>query len=69
MIEFKTITECQDYLRSNKLKKGIFFFNVYGWSRFFTLEPTFCTPNGKDKNFPSRVEIGLRSEKPKIISN
>jgi hypothetical protein len=68
MNEFKSITECQDYLRSKNLKKGVFFFNVYGWERFFTLEPTFCTPTGKHKDFPSRVQINLRSDKPKLIS-
>ena len=69
MSEFKNVNECKDYLRSNNLKKGIFFVNVYGWDKFFTLEPTFCTPTGLDKNFPRKVEIGVRTERPRVIYN
>ena len=65
--EFKNIQECQDYLRSTKQKKAIFYFNVYGWSSYFTLEPTFATPSGRLKDFPRRAEISLRMTKPKVI--
>jgi hypothetical protein len=62
MIEFKSLSDCQDYLRSNSLNKGFFFYNVYGWEYYFTLEPTSFTPTGKKKGFPRQVEITLRSK-------
>ena len=67
MTEFKNVSDCVDYLRSNNLKKGIFFVNIYGWNKYFTLEPTFHTPTGLDKNFPRKVEIGTRTERPRVV--
>ena len=65
--EFKNIQECKDYLKATKQKRARFFYNVYGWTSYFTLEPTFATPSGKLKEFPREVEISTRMQKPKII--
>lgn len=65
--EFKNIQECQAYLRATNQKRAIFYFNVYGWSSYFTLEPTFATPSGRLKEYPRRAEISLRMTKPKIV--
>lgn len=65
--EFKNIQECKEYLKATKQKKAIFYFNVYGWSSYFTLEPTFATPSGRLKEYPRKAEISTRMTKPKVI--
>lgn len=65
--EFKNIQECKDYLKANNQKRAKFYVNVYGWTTYFTLEPTFATPSGKLKEFPREVEISTRMRKPKVI--
>ena len=65
--EFKNIEECKDYLRTVKLKKAIFYFNVFGWSTYYTLERTFATPTGKLKGFPHSVVISTAMLRPKVI--
>lgn len=65
--EFKNIQECQAYLKTTKQKRARFFVNFYGWSSYFTLEPTFATPSGRLKEYPREVEISTRMTKPKVI--
>ena len=65
--EFKNIQECKDYLKATNQKRAKFYVNVYGWTTYFTLEPTFATPSGKLKEFPREVEISTRMRKPKVI--
>jgi hypothetical protein len=62
-----TLEQAKEYLRENKKTKGEFYFNVYGWSNYYTLEPTFATPTGNLKEFPRKVIISTRTTKPKAI--
>ena len=51
-----TIDQAKEYA----LKEGKpirFFVNVYGWSTYYTLKPTFATPTGKLKEFPRTVKF------------
>lgn len=53
MIEFKTIKEATSHLRNVKAKGKIpIYYNIYGWTTYFTLEPTFATPTGNHPDFP-----------------
>ena len=36
-----------------------FYFNVYGWDTYYTLEPTFATPTGNLKGFPRKKQISI----------
>jgi len=59
MFKFNTISDCQDYLRSNSLKKGYFFYNECGFEKYFTLEQVpFTYVDG----FSIQVEITLQSK-------
>lgn len=59
MFKFKTISDCQDYLRSKSLKKGYFFYNVSGFENYFTLEQVpFTYVDG----YSIKVEITLKSK-------
>lgn len=49
--------EAIQYVVDSGKEKMKFFNNVYGWSQYFTLTPTFATPTGNDKNFPAKVSI------------
>lgn len=49
--------EAIQYVADSGKEKMKFFNNVYGWSQYFTLTPTFATPTGNDKNFPAKVSI------------
>lgn len=55
-----TLEQAIKYLEDNGLKEKEFFFNVYGWSTYYTLEPTFATPSGKHEDFPRSVMITRR---------
>jgi hypothetical protein len=39
----------------------LFYYNVFGWKQYFTLEPTFATPTGKlwNEGFPRVVKIDV----------
>lgn len=49
-IEF-TMKEAQEYT-TKRGKNTKFYYNVFGWTTYFTLKPTFATPTGKAKGFP-----------------
>ena len=64
MVEFKSISDCQDYLRSKSLKKGCFFYNECGWEKYFTLEQVpFTYVDG----YSILVQITLRSQNFGVI--
>ena len=52
-----TYTEAQEYIKSIERKRMNFYYNVYGWDEYYTLEPTFATPTGKLKDFPRIKQI------------
>lgn len=56
-LEFKNIEECKNYLNVNNLKKLDFYFNFYGWDFYYSLNPTFATPSGKNKLYPRKCKI------------
>jgi hypothetical protein len=59
MVEFETLSDCQDYLRSKSLKKGCFFYNELNGREYFTLEQVpFTYVDG----YSIEVEITLRSQ-------
>ena len=53
-----TYEEAQEYIRSKGRKRMTFYFNVYGWNTYYTLEPTFATPTGNLKGFIPFSVIG-----------
>ena len=57
LMETKEFTkqEALAYLKSSNLSKARFFVNVYGWTVYYTLKPTWCTPTGNLKEFPRSV--------------
>lgn len=57
--EFNTELDCKKYLLDNNLKSKRFYFNIFGWDTYFTLDPTFATPSGKLKGFPNSKIIKL----------
>ncbi len=54
-----TLTEAKQYLKDNGKTKGYFYNNVFGWSTYLTLEPTFATPTGKLKEYPRKILVTL----------
>ena len=54
-----TYEEAQEYIRNKGRKRMTFYFNVYGWNTYYTLEPTFATPTGKLKEFPRKKQISI----------
>ena len=46
-----TKEQAQEYTQKRG-KNTRFYFNIYGWSSYFTLTPTFATPSGRLKDFP-----------------
>lgn len=58
-----TLKEAQNYIRKKGNKTGVFYVNFYGWSVYYTLEPTFATPTGKAKGFPRTRRIKLTDKK------
>jgi len=55
-IEF-TELQAKEYLKKQGKKSGFFYYNVFGWQVYYTLEPTFATPTGKLREFPRIVRI------------
>jgi hypothetical protein len=64
-------TEIKEYNRQEAMalitgrkSTKLFYYNVFGWSNYFTLEPTFATPSGKlwNSGFPRIVKIGIDGE-------
>lgn len=51
-----TTKQAQEYAKERN-KPTKFYFNVYGWSVYLTLKPTFATPSGKMKAFPKSIII------------
>lgn len=58
-----SLEEAKEYIRSRGKKQGDFYFNVYGWQTYYTLEPTFATPSGRLKEFPRKRRIRLTDKK------
>lgn len=54
-----TLLEAKEYLREKGKVRGRFYFNIYGWRSYFTLEPTFATPTGKLKGYPRTKMVTL----------
>ena len=50
--EFHSEKEAKEYLKSIGKKSGRFYWNIFGWDTYLTLEPTMSTPSGKLKGFP-----------------
>lgn len=59
-----TLSEATEYakLRGKNTK---FYRNVFGWDLYLTLEPTFATPTGKDKNFKRSIIVKANTEQTK----
>lgn len=49
-----TLKEAQQYT-TERGKNTKFYFNVFGWSQYLTLKPTFATPTGKAKGFRNNI--------------
>lgn len=49
-----TKTQAEEYTQKRG-KNTRFYFNVYGWSSYLTLTPTFATPSGRLKDFPRSI--------------
>lgn len=46
-----TTTQAIEYAKKRG-KNTRFYYNVFGWSTYYTLKPTFATPTGKLRGFP-----------------
>jgi antirestriction protein len=46
-----------NFVNESGKEKMSFYYNVFGGSVYYTLEPTFATPTGRLKGFPSKVTI------------
>ena len=55
-IEF-TKEEAQNYLKNKNKNSGRFYINIFGWDVTYSIKPTWCTPTGKDRNFPRTTII------------
>jgi hypothetical protein len=63
MVKEFSLKEAQSLIRSENKKQRRFYVNVYGWSVYYTLKPTFATPTGKAKGFPRTRLIKLTDKK------
>jgi len=52
-----SLAQAIDFIKEAKKDKMTFYYNVYGGDDYFTLQPTFATPTGKLKGYPSKVTI------------
>ena len=59
MPEQFTLEQARDYVRKMGRKRMTFFYNVLGWSVYYTLQPTFATPTGKLRDFPRTKRISI----------
>jgi|688.fasta_scaffold250839_1 hypothetical protein len=66
---FKTIEECRNYLRSNNLKKGVFFENQIRSEHFYTLKPTNFVNYSIITGFQSKVKINVNTKKVNYLNN
>ena len=57
-VEYST-NDVLKILKENNLYSVTLFYNCYGWSTYFTTEPTFATPTGVlyKEGFPAKVKI------------
>ena len=67
MIKFKNIKECKDYLRSNGLRKGLFFLESERFDSFYTLEKTKNSRVHSLTGEITRFKISLNSNKIKLV--
>ena len=49
-----TIEKACEYAQKRG-KNTRFYYNVFGWSTYYTLKPTTATPSGRLKGFPRSV--------------
>lgn len=54
-----TEAQAKAYLQQRGKTSGRFYVNVFGWSSYLTLEPTFATPSGKAKGFPRTTIVKI----------
>lgn len=54
-----TKEQAQEYTQKRG-KNTRFYFNIYGWSSYLTLTPTFATPSGKFKDLPRCVVVKFK---------
>jgi hypothetical protein len=66
---FKTIEECRNYLRSNNLKKGVFFENYIRSEHFYTLKPTNFVCYSNITGFQSKLKINVNTKKVNYLNN
>ena len=59
MPEQFTLEQARDYVRRMGRKRMTFFYYVYGWNAYYTLQPTFATPTGKLRDFPRTKRISI----------
>jgi hypothetical protein len=52
-----SLAEAIVFIKKAGKDKMTFYYNVYGGNDYFTLQPTFATPTGKLKGYPSKVTI------------
>jgi len=57
--ELFTLEQARDYVRKMGRKRMTFYYNVYGWSAYYTLQPTFATPTGKLRDFQRTKRISI----------
>ncbi len=59
MTEQFSLEQARDYVRRMGRKRMTFFYNVRGWSAYYTLQPTLATPTGKLRDFPRTKRISI----------
>lgn len=52
-----TLEQAKEYVRQQGKKALVFYWNVFGWDTYLTLEPTFATPTGILKSFPRTKRV------------
>jgi hypothetical protein len=67
MIKFKNLKECKDYLRSNGLRKGIFFLESEGFDSFYTLEKTKNSKVDSLTGEITRWKVNVDSNKIRLV--
>ena len=46
-----TTSEVKQILKNNNRKRACLYKNIYGWSFYWTTEPTFATPVGQSRKY------------------
>jgi hypothetical protein len=67
MIKFKNLKECKDYLRSNGLRKGMFFVESEGFDSFYTLEKTKNSKIDSLTGEVTRWKVNVDSNKIRLV--